>query len=356
MNNDYDWNLLVRFVTDECSIQEEEKVKEWMQSNSDIRDSVHFLEKIWKSSKSLSREVDTEKALNEVKESAMFDSEIIQLNSEKNPLSVAKSNKDSYTRRSSLIVRCLSVAAVLILITSGSYYFTKSVRENSSSPVQQVYGMEEIVVDYEKQAKLTLDDGSKVTLDAGSVFSYPQRFSGDTREVSLQGEGYFEVVPDPQKPFIVRTNDAIIWVLGTKFNIRAWLQSQEVKVVVSEGKVTLRAKTDVDEEAVLISKGQLSILRKNTKPTIPHEIDLVQHLAWLNYEVIFDDAPMKEVLYQLERWYGLRFFLPDNSIASDLLTIHVKNRPIEDIVETIALILDLQYERTGRTIVFFRKT
>ncbi len=143
--------------------------------------------------------------------------------------------------------------------------------------------------------------------------------------------------------------------MGTKFNIRAWLQSQEVKVAVSEGKVTLRAKMDVDEEAVLISKEQLSILRKNAKPTMPHEIDIARHLAWLNYEVVFDDEPLHEVLYQLERWYGLRFFLTDNSIASDLLTVHIKNRPVDDIIETIALILDLQYERTGRTIVFSEK-
>ncbi len=150
MNNGNDWNLLVRFVTGEGSIHEEEKVKEWMQSNPDIRDLVLILEKIWKSSKSLAREVDTEEALNAVKERAKFDSEIIQLNSEKNPLSVAKSNKDSYSRRSSPIVRCLRVAAVLILITSGSYFFTKAVGVKSSSLDLKVYGMEEIVVDYEK--------------------------------------------------------------------------------------------------------------------------------------------------------------------------------------------------------------
>ena len=88
MNNGNDWNLLVRFVTGEGSIHEEEKVKEWMQSNPDIRDLVLIREKIWKSSKSLAREVDTEEALNAVKERAKFDSEIIQLNSEKNPLSL----------------------------------------------------------------------------------------------------------------------------------------------------------------------------------------------------------------------------------------------------------------------------
>jgi ferric-dicitrate binding protein FerR (iron transport regulator) len=96
--------------------------------------------------------------------------------------------------------------------------------------------------------------------------------------------------------------------LGTKFNIRAWLQSQEVKVAVSEGKVTLRAKMDVDEEAVLISKEQLSILRKNAKPTMPHEIDIARHLAWLNYEVVFDDEPLHEVLYSVRTMVRSQIF------------------------------------------------
>ena len=67
---------------------------------------------------------------------------------------------------------------------------------------------------------------------------------------------------------------------------------------------------DVDEEAVLISKEQLSILRKMLNLSMPHEIDIARHLAWLNYEVVFDDEPLHEVLYQLERWYVSDFFSP----------------------------------------------
>ncbi len=246
------------------------------------------------------------------------------------------------------------VAAVLIFITSGSYFLTKVFEVRSDAPAQQVYGMEEIVVESGNQAKLTLRDGTHVTQDAGSVFKYPQRFSGETREVFLQGEGYCEVTSDPQKPFVVQTNDAINRVLGTKFNVRAWLQNHEVKVAVSDGRVAVRSITDTDKDAVIIPKGQLSILRRNAKPSLPRQIDIAQHLSWLNYEIVFDDAPLHVVLYQLERWYNLRFFLTDNSIASDLITVHIKNKPVDDIIETIALILDLQYERTGRTIVVLR--
>ena len=189
-----------------------------------------------------------------------------------------------------------------------------------------------------------------MTLDAGSFFSYPQRFEGDAREVFLKGEGYFEVTHKVHRPFIVHADDAIIQVLGTKFNVRAWPQAKKVKVAVAEGKVSLGSEVDSDEGAVVIEKGQLSVLTAKGKPSQPVGVNIDDHLAWMNDEMIFEDAPLHDVLYQLERWYDLQFVLADSSIAAEHINVHIHKKSIDDILELISALTDLRHQREGSII------
>jgi len=108
--------------------------------------------------------------------------------------------------------------------------------------------LQKIIVEHGKQAKITQADGTKITLDAGSVFQYPETFDGELREVYLQGEGFFEVAADVQKPFIAHAGNAEIEVLGTQFNIRAWEHNEEIRVVVAEGLVAFRHEDSMNRE------------------------------------------------------------------------------------------------------------
>ena len=206
------------------------------------------------------------------------------------------------TRKKRLIP--LLVAAFLII----SLPFVWKLIQTSLS-TRQTIEWNKILIANGEQKELTLGDGTQVLLDSGSFFEYPQDFSSKVREVSLAGEGYFEVPPDEKKPFIVNASHAVIKVLGTKFNIRAWQQTQKVEVTVAEGKVSLRSRSGAPEAAVLVSEGQLSILPLYGQPSNPVEVDIEKYLGWFNRNVVFVNTPLQEILDQLERWYDIRFVL-----------------------------------------------
>ena len=108
-------------------------------------------------------------------------------------------------------------------------------------------------------------------------------------------------------------------------------------------------------EEVVLSKGQSSTLPENGPPSQPRPVDVQQHLAWMQSEWIFEDVPLDEVLHQLERWYDLDFALADSSMATERVTIHLQKQSIDDVLELIAALVDLRYERTDNSVHFKRK-
>ena len=197
--------------------------------------------------------------------------------------------------------------------------------------------------------QIELPDGSIVTLDAGSEFKYSENFA-DEREVYLKGEAYFEVAHNPNNPFIVKTENTLVKVLGTKFNIRSWQENEKVTVAVADGKVSFR-NTELPDE-VLIVKGQVSSILGKSRPTTPESEDIAKYLSWRTKEMSFQSTPLNEVLMQLERWYDLRFVLPDSSFGSDKITIYLDNRPIEEVLELLSAVMNFEYSLKNNQVVF----
>jgi ferric-dicitrate binding protein FerR (iron transport regulator) len=179
---------------------------------------------------------------------------------------------------------------------------------------------------------------------------YPEKFKGNTRVVFLDGEGYFEVASNADKQFIVHANQAVVQVLGTKFNVRAWQSDQRVTVTVAEGKVSLRSKEGAARETVVISMDQSSTMPENGLPSLPYPVDIKKYLGWIHNEVSFENAPLHEILYQLERWFDVQFVLADSAVAEERLTLHIQNKPLGDILELINALTDLDHKHTGKSV------
>jgi transmembrane sensor len=180
--------------------------------------------------------------------------------------------------------------------------------------------------------------------------------AGNTREVFLDCEGLFEVFHDSKTPFIVHANEAVITVLGTTFNVRSWSRSDQTTVAVVEGRVSLTSdRRSSGQEEVIISKNQVSILPANGSPIAPYNTDISRYLSWRQRQMYFQSVPLGEVLDQLERWYGLKFQLPDASDADHRVTIFLEDQPVDEILEVIALTNNFQYKQDGKKIRFSRK-
>lgn len=204
-----------------------------------------------------------------------------------------------------------------------------------------------ILIPKGKKRKLILSDGTRVLLDSGSLLSYTRKFGPDKRVVFLNGEAYFQVNPDKMRPFLVYANHAVIEVVGTQFNVRAWERTRKVTVAVAEGRVSLSLRNAESRGAVNISKGQFSELPERGKPSKPLDDDIEKYRGWIKRDRTFTNTRLKEVLDQLERWHDVRFFVDEDLSVSARITIHLKDLPITDIARLIADImgLDTRFER-----------
>ncbi|MCW0481318.1 FecR family protein [Gaoshiqia sediminis] len=164
-------------------------------------------------------------------------------------------------------------------------------------------------------AKCKLPDGTEVWINSGSTITYDASgFGSDTREVSLNGEAYFEVFKDRQKTFFVRTPLADVKVTGTSFNVKAHSDSQSFETVLSEGSVELDLKRQ-GQELLKMEPGERVIYEKAQGKVLVQQVDPELFSSWRNGEIIFKDATLNDLANELERIYGVRFRFEDPNMA-----------------------------------------
>jgi transmembrane sensor len=159
------------------------------------------------------------------------------------------------------------------------------------------------------QYQLILADGSKVWLNSASSLRFPTSFTGNSREVELDGEGYFEIAKDAAKPFHVKTHTQDVEVLGTHFNVNAYKDEEAVKTTLLEGKVKVVndqwSMVNNTKQAVVLQPGEQSVQVANSPFTIDHSPDLDQVMAWKNGWFEFEETDIKTIMRQISRWYDV---------------------------------------------------
>ncbi|HLY70739.1 MAG TPA: FecR domain-containing protein [Puia sp.] len=149
---------------------------------------------------------------------------------------------------------------------------------------------------------ITLADGTRIWLNAESSLTYPVAFAGKDREVSITGEGYFEVAKDPKRPFRVQVNKVEIEVLGTHFNISGYADENNIRTTLLEGSV--RISSGDRHSAHMLKPGEQAIVdRTNGDAQIKTGIDLDEVMAWKNGSFEFNGTDLKTIMNELARWY-----------------------------------------------------
>jgi ferric-dicitrate binding protein FerR (iron transport regulator) len=148
--------------------------------------------------------------------------------------------------------------------------------------------------------RINLPDGTAVWLNAASSITYPASFSGSrTRQVELKGEAYFEVAKDKAHPFIVKTDNQEVQVLGTHFNLNSYADEASTKTTLLEGAIKITAAG----QQKLLKPGEQAIL--NGKVLKISAADLETAVAWKNDEFVFKGESIKEIMRVLARWYNI---------------------------------------------------
>ncbi len=171
--------------------------------------------------------------------------------------------------------------------------------------------------------KLFLSDGTMVRLNAMSKLRYPEKFIGTDRLIELEGEAYFEVTKDSKRPFLVKTKNQTVKVLGTKFNINSY--NAQIYTTLVEGSVEVSLpsakKTEYKDKKILVS-GMQSAVQNNVIHV--KNVDVKDYISWINGEFIFRKQRLEDILTAVGRWYDFEVFYANDEVKDRLFSVKVK--------------------------------
>lgn len=313
-----DEQALLDYFSGILSPVQKQEVEAWIQETEENRKIARDIEYIYFATDTINtiKSIDSTKALKEVK--------------------VRFSKKENSKR--SFILQLQRIAAILVipLLISTLYYATKE------EPVEFI----EIRTNPGMVATVNLPDGSKVWLNSRSYLKHPQKFTGDTRNVEMEGEAYFSVQKDKSKKFIVNTPFNLkAEVLGTEFNMEAYKESNKVVTTLISGSVRLsfQNKNNTEETMIMKPNDEISYNSKTrgvslSKPYLP------TLTAWKDGLVIFRNTPFEDALNVLSKRFNVEFIVKNDLLYENSFTGPFDGQHLHLILEHFRLSSGIQYK------------
>jgi ferric-dicitrate binding protein FerR (iron transport regulator) len=198
-----------------------------------------------------------------------------------------------------------------------------------------------------ERATLTLRDGSTVTLAPQSTLQIVAGFGDAARAVVLSGEAYFEVANVSGAPFLVQTGTITTRVLGTAFDVRHYSLDTTVRVAVTSGKVHVAASAGA-RPSLILTAGAVGDVNDSSATTIAGG-DAAQSRSWVDGQIAFREAPAREVLAAMTRWYGYDIRLADSTLATKRVTLWLSTESSKEAFATLKQVLDVDVVFDGTT-------
>lgn len=319
---DFDYRLLAKYLVDELSLEELEEVLKWRslsEENEKIFSEVVKLRVSWKYLH-YNKTDKIEEALKMVH---------------------AKIDRK---RRIPLFRIALRYAAVILLLVSFSYFGWQHWKPESYMSI--------VVKEGEDVKRVELADGSVVWLNAGSSLKIPGTFGKDDREVSLQGEAFFDVTSKNEFPFVVSTEYLNVKVLGTAFNVKTNENRKSVETILARGKVVL---LDKQEHAVLdMSPGEMVTYDKNTNEYVTESVDVNARTAWRLSQLVFENSTLREIMQQLAAKYNVNINIESSDLAKRKFRCVVnEDESLTDVLEQLKYLASIQFRVEGNDIYIY---
>jgi transmembrane sensor len=227
-----------------------------------------------------------------------------------------------------------AIAASLVFLIGLSVFFYQT-----SNAVES----KQFAVKLGEHAKIELSDGTQIWLNAGSVLKYPKEFKGDTREVYLSGEAFFDVAKDKKHPFIIHTNKMDTKVLGTSFNVQAYPDQTTQEVSVATGRVNV--KSTVTEENVYVTPGQKVIFKsQDNKLQAFKDIPVNAISLWRKNIMVFEETPLPEVVATINRNYNISIEVKNKNLNALKISAYFKELPADQVIGLVCNIINAQYK------------
>ena len=354
--------LVIKYLTGESIEAERLAMDQWFSEKTENKRYFEEIAFLWKAS-GITREVDEEVKRN--------DWDLILGRIEWQP----ESHKIPPKKSRNIVIKFLRVAAIFIIAFSFSwagFYFLNKRPSGDSLAYNQ------IITAKGQKSQIILSDGTKVWLNSETILKYPTVFNENQREVFLEGEAFFEVQKKENKiPFIVKTDDIDIEVLGTRFNVRAYADEEIVETTVVEGSICVLTKglelsqeknvlLKTNQKATLIKKGSQVLLSEVEldKPTlvksaqrtpsisptekeqilVSSKVNVELHTAWKDDLLVFQSETLENITYKLERWYDVEGHIENEELKTYRYTGKFEHKEtLNQVLEILSLTTPINY-------------
>lgn len=378
MSADRVWELIGRKLSNEASAEELQELDHLLRTHSDLHFSVQTISDLWQQSTTPSEE-ELQGAFDE--HLGRMQQKGIPFNKEpQDPVA----DPDWILRGNRKKIRSVrmyaSALAVLAFVTVLAFYFlSPSKTHRFVSADKSSSSLSEIATQYGTRTTQQLPDGSRVWLNAGSKLVLHEAFGSALREVTLTGEAFFDVVKNPEKPFVIHTSTIDVKVLGTQFNVKSYPTDKTTETSLLRGSVEVVVKNRPNEKYVLKPNEKLVVLNKELKPEDPaasnsstearplnkENIIAIKNLtyqkgdtadiesAWVRNKLSVKDEPFTDVAKIMERWYDVRFEFRNKKVEDMFITGSFDNETLSQALEALKFSFAFNYEINDKTVIVY---
>ncbi len=336
--------LLLKHIKGETSPQENMEVREWIELSGENRKYYKNLKNVWISQSLPSGIVPQEEAMNAVAMIKML----------------SRRNNRRFKRYFQLSVSIASAAVIALCVVVWRYEFNPAGTKMGRVELSYLPQEYKHTVYTEKGVKATivLPDSSKVWLNSESEITYPDKFTGTSREISFKGEGYFKVRKDSLCPMIINTNKGfIIEVTGTEFNVKSYDDDKSASATLYSGRINLVSKSEKNGQAVrkemLPFETCIIDSNKALNITVTNRKTAENTKAWREGRLIFSATPMSEVVKILKRWHGVDIVVEDPVILDYKITADFNSESMVQVAQILKFCALVDYKIEGDKFIFF---
>jgi transmembrane sensor len=308
--------LLTKFFAQEATAEECDAVLEWKNSALENKSEFDAIEKLWNASGLVAQK------------------ESIDINGEWNHIKaiIAPVKSKIITLR-----RFVQIAAAIVVITGLSII---GIKQN------------QIITQSSTESQLSfieLPDGSVISLNANSKISYSKDFGKTNREITLKGEGYFEVAKNPELPFIIKAREAQIKVVGTKFNVKAYKNQSGIKVTVTEGRVQLSERKQATKKTIL-QAGETGTYDRKVQTIRKEAVVDNNDMAWKTLKMQFNNTTLGEVAKIISNTYHIDIVV-SQKVNNCAITVEFENEDLASVLKVLKSTLDLSIQKDGNKLI-----
>ena len=265
-------------------------------------------------------------------------------------------------------------AAAALVFAIGLFAIGTLFNRKDKKALAAISEINEVSTRQGSKSKIQLPDGSVVWLNAGSKLTYNKEFGQQIREVTLSGEGYFDVMKNKEKPFIIHTSNINIKVLGTAFNVKAYPEDKQTETSLIRGSIEVTIKNRPDDKIILSPNEKLIVenelfskkeAKKSDSKYAPPAFSLdklkyrpldsaVVETQWVDNKLVFQDESFGELAIRMERWYDVKIEITDPQLEQKRMTGNFEKETIDQAIDALKQMIPFKHEQTGNKIIIHR--